>query len=48
MCIKNEVERIEEIKQAIRNQFASAVVAFNGLSMAAESASLTPQFQGYL
>ncbi len=48
MCIRNEVERIEGINQAIRNQFASAVVAFNGLSMAAGSASLTPKFQAYL
>jgi hypothetical protein len=42
MCIKSEVYRIEEINQAIRNQFASTVVAYNGLSMAAESASLIP------
>jgi hypothetical protein len=48
MCVKNEFERIEEINQAIRKRFASGVVAFNGLSMAAESASLTSQFQGCL
>jgi hypothetical protein len=38
MSIKDEVERIEELNQAIKKQFALAVVTMNGLSMATKSA----------